>query len=139
MAETKRPNYHRDFWYYVDMSSSPSGCWLWTGKPNRYGYGQLTVLGKTVTAHKHSYEKQIGPVPPGYELDQACDQPLCVCPAHLELVTKQENLRRTRERLGWSRESPIRELLRRARNGEAAESLSLDFVVARKRRSSDGG
>lgn len=69
----------------------PSGCVLWTGFINRYGYGQLTVKGKNHTIHRLMYEWFVGPVPEGLELDHLCRVRHCAAPGHLEAVTGRVN------------------------------------------------
>jgi len=82
------------FWAKVDKSSG-SGCWLWTGRLNRSGYGQMF---DGPSAHRVSYEIAKGLIPDGLELDHLCCTPACVNPDHLEPVTRDENARRRAER-----------------------------------------
>lgn len=67
-------------------------CWLWTGETwkgyGKFGGGQ---------AHRVIYQRVVGPVPDGLELDHTCRVPTCVNPAHLEPVTRAENMRRRSE------------------------------------------
>ena len=70
-----------------------SGCWLWLGYTDRKGYGIFGVSsGKTVKAHRFSYELFVGPIPEGLPLDHLCRTRNCVNPFHLEPVTNQENV-----------------------------------------------
>lgn len=75
-------------------------CWLWTGgiagKPDNTGqfYGKFWFSGKSVLAHRFSYEYLVGPIPSGYTIDHLCGIRLCVNPAHLEAVTMKENIGR---------------------------------------------
>lgn len=72
-----------------------SGCWLWNRKVRSDGYGVKSVDHRgEVRAHRWVYERQVGPIPDGLELDHLCGTRSCVNPAHLEPVTHTENMRR---------------------------------------------
>jgi hypothetical protein len=77
--------------YYIDETT---GCWLWTGALTGSGYARMNHHGKHVTAHRAMYELVVGPVPKGLDLDHLCRMRRCINPAHLEPVTRAENLRR---------------------------------------------
>lgn len=72
-----------------------SGCWLWTGATDEYGYGQLSrhVNKKRINlkAHRFSYQLHKGPIPDGLKILHSCDTPLCINPAHLRAGTDKEN------------------------------------------------
>ena len=68
-----------------------TGCWLWTGATDRKGYGQFRSKGAHVKAHRWSYERLVGPIPEGLQIDHLCRVPGCVNPEHLEPVTHREN------------------------------------------------
>lgn len=68
-----------------------TGCWLWIGNLRPNGYGRMWYRGKSLSAHRTSYEYFVGPIPEGLELDHLCRVPRCINPAHLEPVTQQEN------------------------------------------------
>jgi hypothetical protein len=74
------------------------GCWLWTGKIGRSGYGYFALRGgsriQTTLAHRWSYTHFVGPIPEGLYLDHLCLVKHCVNPAHLEPVTPSENSQR---------------------------------------------
>jgi hypothetical protein len=74
------------------------GCWLWTGALSNTGYGRLArgtrPNQRRWSAHRYLYELLVGPVPDGLDLDHLCRVRHCVNPAHLEPVTRQENLLR---------------------------------------------
>jgi hypothetical protein len=81
-----------DFYVVTD------GCWLWTGKRDRGGYGLVCRQQQWRLAHRAVYEALIGPIPEGLELDHTCSNRSCVNPKHLEPVTRQENNRRMHTR-----------------------------------------
>lgn len=70
------------------------GCWLWTGRSSRDGYGRLTYKGRDVSAHRVAYELAKGPIPAGLVIDHLCRVPACCNADHLEAVTQRENLMR---------------------------------------------
>lgn len=81
----------------VDFIEDPqTGCWDWQLTKTSQGYGRKTVKGVKQFAHRLYYEKFVGPIPEGLSIDHLCRNPSCVNPAHLEPVTHQENMRRTR-------------------------------------------
>lgn len=68
-----------------------SGCWLWEGACNPYGYGVVSVKGRRLMAHRVIYELMRGPIPEGLQTDHLCRVRCCVNPDHLEAVTSREN------------------------------------------------
>lgn len=76
-----------------------TGCWVWVGCPTPKGYGLFALRGPypsvRVSTHKWAYERLIGPVPEGLELDHLCRNRMCCNPLHLEPVTHQVNMQRS--------------------------------------------
>jgi hypothetical protein len=66
-------------------------CWVWQGRPKREGYGQFSVSGEQVYAHRFSYELLVKPIPDGLQIDHLCRNRICVNPEHLEPVPSRIN------------------------------------------------
>lgn len=74
-----------------------TGCWIWRGSTNSWGYGVFWYQGRRRKAHAVAYEMWVGPIPAGRQLDHfACDNPRCVNPWHVRPVTARENILRSR-------------------------------------------
>lgn len=82
--------------WWLRVEKRADGCWQWVGAQWKLGYGKFTEPGtqRRVGAHRWGYERFVGPIPDGLELDHLCRNPSCVNPSHLEPVTHLENVRR---------------------------------------------
>ncbi len=90
--------------YVIAELDFETPCWIWLRALSRNGYPHLEPSraerrkpAREVPsryAHRLSYEAHFGPVPPGLELDHLCGHRCCINPAHLEAVTRAENVRR---------------------------------------------
>lgn len=101
MPEKYEPWGQEPYWrfarlrFFRKIEVKESGCWEWKGgffheKP----YGQFSAFGKTLSAHRFSYEALRGPVPDKLTLDHLCRNPACMNPSHLEPVPAVENVMR---------------------------------------------
>lgn len=85
------------------------GCWLWTGRLNRKGYGEFAADARGIAAHRWLYKLCVGPIPDELGLDHqchnrdercpggiACVHKRCVNPEHVEPATAQENIARAK-------------------------------------------
>lgn len=72
------------------------GCWEWMGRIDKAGYGRGGDVDNRL-AHRSMWEAMLGPIDDGMTLDHLCRNRACVNPAHMEIVTLSENIRR-----GWA-------------------------------------
>lgn len=83
-----------------------AGCWIWTASRDKDDYGQVAVgmgKGRIKRAHRIAYELYTGEsIPDGMELDHTCHIRRCVNPDHLEVVTRQENMKNLRTTEDWA-------------------------------------
>lgn len=74
-----------------------SYCWEWQGCLSTNGYAKLKWQTRSEFAHRILYAWLVAPLIHArflVELDHLCRNRRCVNPAHLELVSRRENLRR---------------------------------------------
>ena len=69
-----------------------SGCWLWTGCGDRRDYGYHQIKGKTIKAHRFSYNAFIGEIPENLHVLHKCDVTCCVNPDHLFVGSHRVNM-----------------------------------------------
>lgn len=103
-----------------------SGCWLWQGYLTG-GYGYITVNGKSILAHRYSYELHNGAIPEGSGYHgtcvcHRCDVRNCVNPNHLFLGSNLENMK-DRDRKGRQWRGETRSLANRGERNPQAKLL----------------
>ncbi len=79
------------FWEKVKKTN---GCWKWTGSKKPNGYGQINSggkFGKPVSAHVAVLYLHGQQIKKGFCVDHICKNRCCVNPAHLRIVTNQQN------------------------------------------------
>ena len=76
-----------------------NGCIEWQGKRtvkgkrSAGGYGQVSVNGRLLLAHRVAWELAHGPIPVGMFVCHICDNPSCVNVDHLFLGSHTDNMR----------------------------------------------
>lgn len=86
---------------FSKINVTSNGCWLWTGRLHRGGYGATTFKCTAMTTHRLMWAWLVGDLPLGKGngipvLDHAtCDNRRCCNPAHLALVSQRENIMRS--------------------------------------------
>ena len=89
-----RRDFAERFWEKADRSRGPDACWPWTAFTFQ-GYGRIaTSKRRSAAAHRVAYTLTVGPIPVGLQIDHLCRNHGCVNPAHMEVVTQAENVRR---------------------------------------------
>lgn len=79
------------FWSRVEKTD---GCWHWHGSFHKDGYATFSPThNSTVLGHRFTYELFVGPISPGTHIHHLCENPGCVNPAHLKMLTASEHLR----------------------------------------------
>ena len=119
--------------FMLRVQKSDNGCWNWTAFKTPDGYGIFCLAkNKNTSAHRFSYTHHIGEIPAGLEIDHICSVRSCVNPAHLEVVTHQENVQRGKQRGGYANNGKELALAKRSKthcpsgHPYAGENLVID-------------
>lgn len=81
----------------------PNDCWLWVSAKTNDGYGEITIDGQLIYAHRFSYELFVGPIPDGLCVCHHCDNPPCCNPKHLFTGSRKDNAQDMVRKGRWSR------------------------------------
>lgn len=83
------------------LTTEHGNCWQWQGSLTADGYGRFThraLNPYTRRAHREMWEQANGEaIPGGMVIDHLCRNRRCINPLHLEVVTVEENARRSIE------------------------------------------
>lgn len=81
---------------YSDRSGGDDACWPWLGSKNRKGYGgfKAVINGvSVVSAHRAAWVLAGNSIPaPGMVIDHICENPGCVNPAHMRVISNALNV-----------------------------------------------
>ncbi len=90
---------------FFQKVSKTDNCWLWLANKDNDGYGRIKIKGKTLLAHRVSWNIHFGQIPEEMNVLHRCDNPPCVNPLHLFLGTVLDNVRDrdSKGRNGYSR------------------------------------
>lgn len=73
----------------VDQSGE---CWIWKGAPSAQRYGQFSINGSNIPAHRAVYRVWKDEIPDGHYVRHKCDNRQCVRPEHLTTGTHDQNM-----------------------------------------------
>lgn len=72
-----------------------NGCHIWQGARTTSGYGYVKHDGRMQHVHRLRYEREVGPIPDGMDLDHfVCDRRACCNPEHVRPASRWENILR---------------------------------------------
>ena len=80
------------FWAKVNIGKS-SDCWEWQGAKKPKGYGNVRINKSYLLAHRVAWELVHFPIPDGFLVCHACDNPSCCNPSHLMLGKPHANMK----------------------------------------------
>lgn len=79
----------------LEMKIPTGKCWVdYSRCPGIKGYVNVTINGRSRSAHSVSYEFFVGEIQNGLVIDHLCFNRECYNPSHLELCTPSENVQR---------------------------------------------
>lgn len=124
------------FWTNLDTTGGAVSCWPWRGAER--GYHNVQWEGRTVPAHRLSYELAKGPIPDGMFICHVCDNPLCCNPDHLWAGTHKDNMDDMMQKGRWNGgrrmkadDSLLAVVNERLKTGESLTKIAVDIGTTR--------
>ncbi len=118
------------------FETNERGCWIWTGKRHKHGYGYYMHQGRRVLAHVHVRAFIQGEqIKKGVYVRHACDNPPCCNPDHLLAGTPRQNAQdmairlRGACKLTWDNVAQIKEM---QASGMSIRKIAREFHVTHK-------
>jgi HNH endonuclease len=113
-----------------------SGCWIWTGNKNQYGYGRISWGARKRLVHRLAFQLFKGESPGARLVCHTCDTPACFNPDHLWLGTSHDNTQdafhKGRRPTGIKlTDELVAEIRERSSRGEGYDRLSRAFGVSK--------
>lgn len=119
------------FFNLVDKNQ-PSGCWMWTGATDVFGYAKFSLDGVNRRATVVIFEHQFGPT--SLDVLHKCTNKNCVNPEHLYAGTHSDNMRQraveNTNPLQKITVEQVMEIKKRITNGEKLKSIASSYGVS---------
>jgi len=77
--------------FIESIEVNSNGCWIWTGRRDKDGYGRFSINGHYIFAHRIAWMLASGPIPKDLNVLHRCDTPSCVRPKCLFVGTDLDN------------------------------------------------
>jgi hypothetical protein len=104
------------FWSIVNPVLGDDRCWEWPNslknKDGKWPYGEFTLDGEQIPAHRAAWILTYGPIPAGKLILHRCDFTPCVRPSHLFLGSPLDNMR---DMIAKGRNKPIQRAMKNGR------------------------